>query len=161
MTPLDALQNFLTFGVIPSSSLSRFHSGSHLTDHTRPETDFQRRTSIESSDKRAWFRGLESPGSEDLCQIQQDFLDPTCRLEVKLKLSTINEAPVGDDEDPSPHHKNIKIDKIRWASDRGIVRPNFDAQSEDGVRTPNCDSRRDTPIFASKANRTNMDTLKF
>ena len=161
MTPLDALQNFLTFGVIPSSSLSRFHSGSHLTDHTRPETELQRSTSIETSDKRPWFRGLESPGSEELCPIQQDFVDPACRLEVKLNLSTINEAPVGDDEDPSPRLKNIQVEKIRWASDRGIVRPNFDAKREDGNKTPNCDSKRDTPMLATQANGPNMNTVKF
>jgi hypothetical protein len=157
--PNDALHNFLTFGVIPSSSLNRFHSGSHLTDHTRPETELQRKTSIEPSDKRACFRGLESPETQELCPVQQDFLDPTCRVELKLNLSIINEAPVGDDEDPSPRLKNIQLEKIRCASDRGIVRPNFDAKREDGNKTHNCDSRQDTPMLATQANGTNMNTV--
>jgi hypothetical protein len=48
----DPSQNCLTFAAMNSLSLSRFHSGSHLTDHTRPETELYRKTSIEPNDRR-------------------------------------------------------------------------------------------------------------
>lgn len=79
---------------------------------------------------------------------------------LKLKLSTINEAPIGDDEDPSPH-RNIQLDKIRWSSDRATIRPTLNAQRQDGFKTPNSDSRRDTPMLATQANGTNTDTFQF
>ncbi len=107
-----------------------------------------------------WIRGLESPEKEELCPIRTNTLDPTCTVELKLKLSTINEAPVGDDEDPSPD-RNIQLERIRWSSDRGTTRPSFDAQRQDGFKTPNSDSGRDTPMLAPQANATNLDTFQF
>jgi hypothetical protein len=155
----EVLPNSLSSGAINSPRLSRFHFGSHLTDHPQPEIEFQTKTSIDPTDRQSWLRGLESPETEELYQNQPDFLYSSSKVELKLKLPTINEA-IRDEEHSSPNII-IQTDKIRWASDRSVIKPGFDVERADSFRTPNSDSRLDTPILATPLNGENMDKFQF